>query len=240
MAIPYERPQPSALTRSRPDIITEHSAGQGQAAGSVAPIDWSSLLGQAGLPPNIINEVSRIFSRTPDVQQAIALGQAYIRSTPWYAQTYPGIQSGIKTGLISNEADYRAYQNQLDQLYRQYHNRSANPLEVAQHLTAGQSAEQVAKQFGGQAYVQANAPQIQQVAGAFGDTGPLTDKQLTALGNEQAGIDTAMGQKVTAAFARAQKRMEGAFKGVLASPALSLASGRPAGSAAGQQSDVAA
>jgi hypothetical protein len=250
MAIPYENPTPKPKAKAapkakpkspaQPQLVSEHGAGQGKPAGSVAPIDWSSLLSQAGLPPNVINEVSRIFAKTPDLQQAVALGQAYIRSTPWYAATYPGIQSGINAGLFNDERGYKAYQNQLTQLTKQYLGRPATALEVAQHAVAGTPLDTIEKQYSGQAYVAANAPQIQQTAGAFGDTGALTQPELRALGEEQAGLDSPLGQLVQRRLQRAQERLQGAFKGALASPAMSLAGGRLAGTASQRTPDIGA
>ena len=244
MAIPTESASPTKPPATRnptqPRIVSEHGAGQGKPAGSVAPVDWSSLLGQAGLPPNVVNEVSRIFAKTPDLTQAVALGQAYVRSTPWYAQTYPGIQSGINAGLFSDERGYNAYKNQLTQLSQQYRGVPVTAHEVAQNAVAGISASQFEKQLAGQAYVTANAPQIQQTLGAFGDTGAATPAELKALGNEQAGIDTALGQIVQNRLQKAQERLQGAFKGIAASPAMSLATGRLAGSLANKPPDIGA
>jgi hypothetical protein len=228
-----------------PELVSEHGLGQGGrgiggVAGSVAPVDWSAMLGESGLPANVVAELNRIFTRTTDINQAVTIGQAYVRSTPWYAQTFPGIQSGINSGLIADEQGYRAYSNQLTQYYRQYLNRAPTPAEIAAHLTQGQSVDLVGKQLGGQAYVQANLPQINQTLGAYGDTGTPTADQLTALGREQAGLDTAAGQTITAAFDRAVQRMQGVFKGTLANPALSLVNGRPVGRQAGVAPDVAA
>jgi hypothetical protein len=163
-----------------PELVSEHGLGQGGrgiggVAGSVAPVDWSAMLGESGLPANVVAELNRIFTRTTDINQAVTIGQAYVRSTPWYAQTFPGIQSGINSGLIADEQGYRAYSNQLTQYYRQYLNRAPTPAEIAAHLTQGQSVDLVGKQLGGQAYVQANLPQINQTLGAYVRPGRAAD-----------------------------------------------------------------
>ena len=252
MAVPYEQPtKPAPRAPAKPAVkqrpgargvapTTEHTAGQGAPAGSIAPVDWSSLLGESGLPPNVVNELNRIFTRTPDINQAITIGQAYVRSTPWYTQTFPGIQSGINAGLFSNEQGYRQYQNQLGQLYQQYHNRQPTQAELAQHVVGGQSLDLISRQMQGSAYIQANAPDIQRTLGAQGTTGALNQQQLTALGQEQAGIDTPLGQQLTVAYQKAQRRLEGAFNGVLAHPALSFMTGTPVTRGANQPPDVGA
>jgi hypothetical protein len=95
-------------------------------------------------------------------------------------------------------------------------------------VDAGTSADTVARQFSGQAYADTNRNDIQYAAGAFGE-GQLTEAQLTALGQQQAGLDTPQGQMVSAAYDKALKRLHGAFRGVLANPALQMSNGRLAG-----------
>lgn len=156
---------------------------------STEAIDWSAILGQYGLPQDIINQLNQIFSQTGDINQAITIGQAYIRGTSWYQQTYPGIQSGINAGLFSDEAGYRQYQSQVNQIYQQYYGRNATAAEISQYATAGTSLSKVGAQF-----------QAAALKSNFSDPlkGLLNDDELTALANEQAGIDTALGQHVTA------------------------------------------
>src|SRR6478609_10214162 len=111
-------------------IAAEDSGGGGGADSGGSPatgnaglptIDWASLLGEYGLPSDIISELDRIFRQTGDINQAILLGQAYVRGTDWYASTFPGIQAGINAGLFSDERGYRQYQQQVDQVYQQYY-----------------------------------------------------------------------------------------------------------------------
>lgn len=83
----------------------------------------------------------------------------------------------------------------------------------------GVSPSTYANQQQGAAYVNANRGDIQQTSGAFG-TGLLTEDQLKSLGEETAGIDTSQGQSLATQFQKAQQRMAGVFKGVLATPAV--------------------
>ncbi len=182
----------------------ETSVGQGapaQSAASTRPestassanaqthTDWQSILGLYGLPPDVIAELDRIFQTTGDLSQAVTLGQAYIRSTPWYSTTFPGIQAGINAGLFGDEQGYRTYSNQINQLFQQYYGRPATASEISQFVTSGQNASQVA------AHLQAQA-----IQGNIND--PLralfTPEELTAFSNQQAGIDTALGQRIAA------------------------------------------
>lgn len=383
-------------------------AGAGTGTGNIGPVDWAALLGEYGMPQDVVDELNRIFSSTSDLNQAITLAQAYVRGTAWYTQTYPGIQTGINAGLFSDEQGYRVYQSQVDQIYQQYYNRAATPSEVSTYITQGQSVNRVAagfqadaiqgnlsdplkalftpdelhafslesagvdsalgqqitaqanlytqvstlyknfygrdvnrtdlvnltaagttpqdiaqqfataenikamdpavsalfspdeihqialdaaggvtqngksltdlanlatqlnpvyhqytgngvsrdevnsayqngtpvdtiaKQFAGSAFIQANKGDIQQAEGSFGDTGQFSDAELKALGEENAGLDTPLGQAATAAYNKALGRLNGVFKGVLASPSLSFSNGRLAGQAASKPPDIPA
>lgn len=171
-----------------------------------------------------------------------ALIQQRLRAEPAYKQQYAGLQAGIANGLTPNEQSYRAYTGQLNNLYQQYHGTTATPAEIATHIQRGDTAQTIGARFGGQAYVAANGQDVQRTLGAFGG-GQATPQQLAALGNENApggGLDTPLGQIIKRKFDLAQQRMQGAFKGVLASPALSLASGHLAGPQGSQPSDVSA
>lgn len=189
------------------------------------PQDWSATLGIYGLPPDVQAKVNQIFSSTSDVNQATALALAYIRGTDWYAQTYPGITQGIQNGTVTNEADYRNYVNQMNQLYQQYYGRAPTSEEITGYLQQGYNSQYVGKIFQGQAYVQANRGDIAYTTGAFAPgQGPMSEGDMQALGKEQAGIDTPLGQiqqKILAKASQIQQRIQ---TGTLATPSLSLGS----------------
>lgn len=183
--------------------------------------DYSGMLGIYGLPSDVMSKVDEIFQNVADVNQAAAIALAYIRSTSWYAQTYPGIQTGIQKGLLSNEADYRNYVNQVNQYTQQYFGRQATAGEIAGYLGGGYNPGHVGDLFKGQAYVAANRPELQYLAGAFGQ-GRMSSDQLTALGNENAGIDTQLGQLQQKIINRAQQIQQKISTGTLGTPSLSL------------------
>lgn len=171
------------------DTSTSGATGDASATGT-APVDWSALLGEAGLPQDVIDELTNIFQQTGgDLTTAIPLAQAYVRGTSWYAQTYPGIQDGINAGLFSDESGYMQYENQVNQIYQQYYGRNALSSEVSGYITGGKSVSQIANQFQSAA-TQAN----------FSDPlqGLFSPDELTALANEESGIDTALGQHIQA------------------------------------------
>lgn len=211
-------------------------------AAAPAPVALPPALAalQHNLPPSLASKVMTYFTN-PALSAADANTYAlqFIRTTPWYQQVYPGIQAGISNGLFNDESGYLAHQNQLNQIYQQYLGRPASGAEVAHSVTQGFTASRVAAGLSGQAYIAANTPDIQGALGSFG-TGPATNPQLKALGQEQAGIDSPLGQLIQRRVALATQRMQGAFKGTLASPAMSFATGRLAGAAASNPSDTAA
>ncbi len=209
--------------------VTNTGTGGGGGGGGGGGTTGTGLSGNAadatfgfyGLPSDVQAEVDQIFANTADVNAATQLALAYIRGTDWYAQTYPGIQQGIQNGVVGSEADYRAYVNQINQLTLQYYGRQATSQDIANYLGQGFSVGRVGQGFQGQAYVTANRPALQYQFGAFGD-GRLSDDQLTALGNESAGIDTALGQQIQNQLKLAQQRIQRVFQGTAATPSLSV------------------
>lgn len=208
--------------------------------GSV-PTDYSAFLNIYNLPADVQSKVNQIFGQTGDVNQATALAMAYIRGTPWYAQTYPGIKEGIAKGVISNEADYRSYLNNVNNLTQQYQGRHVGSDELAGYLQQGFSVDHVGRLYAGKAYVGANRNDIQYATGAFDSQGRLNDQELAALGNENAGLDSELGQRIQNRLDLARQRIRTAFSSSLATTGLSTANGRlQATSLGGNSSDVAA
>lgn len=184
----YDSPSPPGATTSTPGYASPATGDN-----AAAP-DWDSILGEYSLPSDIIANLNQIWatSLNPDGSQNVDLaterGQSYVRGTSWYAATYPGIQQGINAGLFSNEQGYRSYENQVDQIYQQYWGRAATTPELTARISSGQSVSQVSNQF------QAGA-----TLGNISDPlkGLFTADELKAYANEQAGIDTGLGQQIT-------------------------------------------
>lgn len=198
------------------------------------PPDIGSFLAIYGLPSDVQAKVQQIFQNTSDVNQATALAMAYIRGTSWYAQTYPGIQEGIAKGVISNEADYRSYLNNVNTLTKQYLGRDIGSGELGDFLKQGYDAARIGRIYQGGAIAKTNAGDWNYATGAFDENGPLTTDEQAALGQEQAGLDTALGQKVQRRLDLAKQRMSAVFGGgQLATPSLSIANGRLAATSLG-------
>jgi hypothetical protein len=189
-------------------------------SGAAAP-DWSSYLGMYGLPADVQKELNAIFARTPDITQATQLAVAYVRGTPWYAQTYPGIQEAIAKGVIRDERDYRSRQNDFNQIYRQYAQRDITGEEYAQHLREGVTTDVVGRRFQGAALESAYGNDWQYAEGAFGE-GRLNAEESKAYGQQAAGLDSPLGMRVQRRLQLAQERLKAVFSGQSAVGQLSL------------------
>lgn len=208
----------AGYTQQQP-VGTQSGGGGGGGASTSGPAaaDWRMYIQDYGFPPEIVAKLSEIFQNNPDREVAAFEAMKYIRTTPWYAQTYPGIQEAIKLGVVANEADYRSRFNNFNQIYRQYNGKDLSPADFAAALKEGVSADVYAKRFQGAANVQAYGGDWRYLSGAFGQ-GQLSAADQKTLGEQTAGIQTTQGTVLEKLLQDAQKRMERAFSGVLAGP----------------------
>lgn len=220
-------PIPAADFSGTPGYTTGPATG--------ATTDWSAYMDFWNLPADLKKELDSIFRNTPDVNQAIAKAQAYVRGTPWYAQTYPGIQDAIAKGIVRNEADYRSLQNQFNQVYRQYNDgRDLTAAEYAGYLGEGISADTLGKRFQGAAIATVYGNDWQYAEGNFGE-GRLSDEEKTAFGRQSAGLDSELGIRVQRRMQMAQERIRSVFSGTLATSKIA----QPLGQQSGSLPDVA-
>lgn len=185
--------------------------------------DWyKAFFSQYGVPSDVQgNIISLLTKYASDPTMATALATQYLRGTDWYQTKFPGFNAGVQNGLFTDESGYLSYLNNINNIYNQYLGRHVSGDEINALLSEGVNPGIVANRFQGQAYIQANKPEIQYLAGAFGN-GQLTPDQLTALGNEKAGIDTAQGQLQDKILQKAQQVLTKLQGGNLANPSLSL------------------
>jgi hypothetical protein len=166
------------------------------------------------LPAELAAQLDRIIrSGDPNAEDR---AYRFLRTSEWYKQEYKGIDAGVMKGILPGgpgnaEAAYRQYRTQTQGLYQQYYGRQATQDEIASFLTLGYTPEHIGQVGSGYAYVAANQGNIQYATGAF-DT-QLTAEELKAYGEEQSGLDSALGQKiktrVDAALAKAQRVFAG-------------------------------
>lgn len=201
--------------------------GQGdyhQFAPQTAPgQDWVSLFwGSLGLDTATIAGLTKAISGLTDPTQIQTIGQNYLRSTPWYQQTFPGFAAGVQAGLYTDESGYRQYVGQLNQATQQYLGQAVTGAQVTAALSGGISANVYAQLLQGDALAKTLGPEAQYEAGAFDSQGRLSDQELQAYGREKAGYDTPLGQAVSQRLQNANQRMQTLFSGTLARANLSL------------------
>lgn len=198
------------------------SGSSGPDANTIANDWYKAFFSNYGVPADVQSNLIDILKKyASDPSTAQALSTQYLRSTPWYQTTFPGFNAGVSNGMFSDEAGYRNYLNAVNNVYNQYMGRHVSGDEVNALLKEGADPSTLARRFAGQAYINTNKNEIQYLAGAFGE-GRLTPDQLTALGNENAGIDTQQGQLQQRIQAKAQQVYSKLFQGSLATPNLSL------------------
>ncbi len=178
---------------------------------------WASL----GLPADVSARLDKILTQYTNQQLATAAATTYLRGTQWYAQTFPGIEAGRTSGITPNEATYRAYVNDFNNLYQQYLGRPATARDVQAELMNGRDINYLAKYLQGNSYALANKQNIQALAGAQGP-GPLSGQELQAYGQAKAGVGSALGDKIQVQMEQAAKRLQGVFQGVAGNASVSL------------------
>lgn len=204
---------------------TQFTPGGRTAPGNGADIDWAKVyFGQYNLPADLINQIETLGKKygttNPDVFFQSALNA--VRGSDWFAQTYPGFAAGVRAGLFQDESGYRGYVSNLNTIYQQYLGRHVSGDETAAALTQGATPGLIGNQFQGDTIANVNASDWQYLSGAFDEKGPLTAAERTALGREQAGIDTPLGQQIARRLDYAKQRMQTIFQGRLATPGLTL------------------
>lgn len=200
------------------------------------PQSWAEYyFGSWGLEQADMNMLIQIMTKYDNVQDATMAALAYIRGTAWYGVHFAGINLGIADGLFSDESGYRDYVNSLNVYSQQYLNRQVTTADVIQSLGgavdpvtgkivkigAGLSPTYVGKVWEGQAWTNANQGEVNYQLGAFGGGAP-SPAELTALGQQQAGLTTNLGFKVQQKLQAALQRMQGVFGGQVSSPNMSI------------------
>lgn len=200
--------------------------GSGSGTGGSKADDWTdAYFGSLGLPQDVQDRVAKFFSKYPDDPQlAIELAKQYIRTTPWFAQNFPGFFEGMRTGLFTDETGYRGYVNAVNVYTMQYFNRPVTTNEVQFSLAQGLTPEIVGRTYEAGAIARTQGDEIRYELQAFGETdiSNLTREDPSRvpydIGRQQAGLPSMQGARLQAAFERANKRMQNLFGGQLAIP----------------------
>ena len=202
------------------DTLQNATGGGGAPVMQIPDTDWAQVFwGSLGLPPDLVNQINDIFKKYPDLTMAQAVAQNVIRTSDWFATTFPGFATGVKNGLFTDETGYRDYVNKLNVISQQYNGRAVTTNEVTGALGEGIDASIFEKRLQANAYLAANQGQLQYELGAFGDQGQATPDQLQAFSRQQVGLDTGLGEQIKAQVDKAVQRMQNIFQGSLAGPA---------------------
>lgn len=220
----FQGPKPAFGNAPGIDAISQATGGQGLSLPKPGSFnDWADAFwGSLGLPPNLVSQINGIFAQTPDQSQAYVLAKQALQGSDWYQSTFPGIGAGIQAGMFTDETGYRAYVNDLNNLYQQYYNRAVTSDEVQSWLNQGKDPRYVAEVFQGTAIANTMGPQWQYLAGAQSPQGRLTGEQKIAAGEEQAGLDTPLGQQIQERLKLAEARLQKITAGTVATPSLGL------------------
>lgn len=187
------------------------------------PPDWATVYwGSLGLPPDVSTRIDKIFSQYADHTTAAALAQQYLRSTKWYAATFPGIEYGIRNGFFTDETGYRQYVQQVNDAWQTFAGHPISGPELAGWLQQGKSADYLLKYIKGEQIALTQKQQIQALAGAQRPEGQLTPYELNTLGKQQAGIETPLGMKIEQQMKQAAQRLQGVFQGVAGAGSVGL------------------
>jgi hypothetical protein len=172
-------------------------------------------------------DVSTIAKKLQGEANASVLGKANVASL--FSKEDLNAIGMSQAGLGNANSDYLAQLYQYGQgvknAYDQY-GQSLDRAGLEGLYGSGRTVTQVGQHLAGQSYIGANQNQLQYLSGAFGDSGQLTTDQLSAYGDQQAGLQTPLGDLIAQRLQSAQQRFARVFQGTLASPSLSNAGGR--------------
>jgi hypothetical protein len=77
---------------------SDGGGGGGGDTTPTGPMDWSSMLGIYGLPPDVAAKVKQIFTTTTDVSQATALASPTSGEPPGTRRPIPASRKALRTG----------------------------------------------------------------------------------------------------------------------------------------------
>lgn len=214
---PYNQHDPEERGQVPPPIGTPPTGTEDPSDPGALPN--TSSLGIPGLPPAVAQRAAQIMRDGGDngVQQALA----YIRTTDWYKDEYYGIEFGVANNIFTDvanpEAEYRAYKQSIIQTFRDFYGRIPTKEEIANYLQRGIDALRAQKMGQGYVNTQVHGQDWRYALTAFGETGILGESELdgglSALGEQQAGINTVLGQKLQDSLDRAMAKVQKVFSG---------------------------
>lgn len=138
---------------------------------------------------------------------------------------------------------YYSFLDEVGDAFALHNGRAATNAELNALFQTGKSKETITAEYRGADFIKANRGSIQSEAGAFNfgeggaGSGTFSEAELTALGNQEAGITTALGLDIQRRVSLATQRMDRIFQGQAAQGSLNLPGGATRG-APGSRVDV--
>jgi hypothetical protein len=142
--------------------------------------------------------------------------------------------AGWGVGEIGQRLEFSAG---FKELFRRYNGREATQEEINAYYGSGGSLDVLGRKFEGRAIVGAERPDLQYVTGAF-DTGQLSEEELTAYGEQKAGLGSTLGVNIMTRVQKAMERVNRVFQGTLATGSLGNQGGILAGPERAKRPDV--
>ncbi len=205
--------------------IIQEGPAPGFPSGSPIPstgatgLNVAAMFGMSGLPQELIDQMNAELGSGLDLATAQTLAYNTILSSDWFAQTYPGYFDGLSTNRWSSPKEYKGMVLDYNALSQQWTDTPLSTGDFLSMVNQGISVQDYAKILAGAAWTQANTPDVQTEFGAY-DTGPLSGRELTKLGQTEVGYGSNLGVALQKRMQDAQNRMARIFQGVAASPTL--------------------
>lgn len=186
-------------------------------------VDWHSWLENWGFPPDVISKLDEMARLYPASRGDLFVRDAiyYLRGTDWHKQMFVGFSEAVRSGLLTDERQYRQYVNGVNDAYKRYLNRNITNEELTQMFNFAWDPTRVEGELAAGAYAQANEGDINYLFGAF-DEGALTPEQLKNFGRQKVGIGNQQGNDLLRRVSLAQDRLRRVFEGTLATSALGV------------------
>lgn len=184
-------------------------------------INWKSWLEDWGFPSEVVNKLDSMARQYTPAQAELFARDAimYLRGTDWHKQTFAGFAEGYKSGLFTDERQYRAYVQNANDLYQRFYKRNISTDELVSTFSKGYNPQRLANELEAVAYANANRNELQYLSGNFGE-GRLDEEGLLSIGRQQAGISNALGTDLLNRVGQAQSRLRRIFEGTLATGTL--------------------
>ena len=198
---------PSYPGDAKPGSETKPTTTAATPTASRSASEWQTLLGNIGVPQNVIDDIVKMFGTDPDTNRAVQSALAYLRGTTWYKDAFPGIQEGLIRGVFADERGYRQWRTQIDSVAQRF-GVAPSPDQYAVWAAKGYTPDFLEKRYVGLSVAQIEGSDVRYALGAFDttnanvaslDVNDQGDTGLESYGMQRAGINNQRGMNLVAA-----------------------------------------